>query len=89
MLLLFLIQAAAVPPPDLQLDLRATARVVRIERSGETSLTVRATPDAGSSSSTEKPEAEGRRRLRNVDVHVRAEARIGDPRNPGETPEPQ
>ena len=80
MLFLMLIQAA-VQAPDIQLDIRATARDVRIERQGQTSLTVTASPDAGSAAATEKPETQGRQRLRNVDVRVRAEARIADPQN--------
>jgi hypothetical protein len=91
MILLFLMQAAATPP-DIVLDLRATARSVRIERRGETSLSVRAEPDGGSRTEVERPDSAGRERLRDVDVSVRAEARIADPqesRGGEETREPQ
>ena len=81
MILLFLIQAAATPP-DIVLDLRATARDVRIERRGETSLSVRASPDGGSRTEVDRPESNGRARLRDVDVAVRAEARIAAPQDP-------
>ena len=72
---------AAAPAPDIELDIRVTARDVRIEQRGESSLEVRAGPDAGSRVEVDKPEAAGRRRLRNVSVRVKGEARIGDPAN--------
>ncbi len=90
MLLFLLLQAAATPAPDIQLDVRATVREVRIRQSGETSLEVRGGP--GSDVRVEAPRAEGRRRLRNVSVNVHAEARIADPtgnRPAAETPAPQ
>ena len=92
MFLLILVQAAtaATSPPDIELDARVQAREVRIERSGTTSLTVTGGP--GSDVRTEKPAANGRRRLRNVEVRVRAEARVADPRQipppPSETGSP-
>jgi hypothetical protein len=89
MLLILLLQTAAAPPPDIQLDIHATARDVRIEQRGQTSLSVRADPDGGSQARTEKPDAGDRQRLRNVDVRVRADARIADPNTPAETTAPQ
>ena len=91
MLLLLLIQAAApAQAPDIELDVRVHANDVRIERRGTTSLTVSGGP--GSDVRVDKPAANGRQRLRNVDVRVRAEARVADPRqNPppeAETPSP-
>ena len=81
--LLFLLQAAAAPQaqaaPDIQLDIGLTARRVTIERRGEASLEVHAGPDGGSVVNVEAPEANGGRTLRNVNVRVRAEARIADP----------
>jgi hypothetical protein len=79
--LLALLLAAQAAAPDIELELRATARDVRIERSGTASLELRATPDAGSNVEVESPREPGRRRLRNVTVRVKAEARIGDPRD--------
>ena len=80
---LFLLQAAAQPQaqaaPDIQLDIGLSARRVTIERRGEATLEVHAGPDGGSVVNVEAPEANGRRTLRNVDVRVRAEARIADP----------
>ena len=91
MLLLILSQAAVqTAPADIQFDARVSAREVRIERSGETKLEVRGGP--GSDVRVDKPAANGRQRLRNVNVRVQAEARIADPgQNPQqpETPEPQ
>ena len=65
--------------PDIELEIRANIREVRIERNGDTSLEMHAAPDAGSHVDVDRPDANGRRRLRNVDVRVKAEARIGDP----------
>ena len=80
---LFLLQAAAAQPaPDIELQIDASIRRVRIERQGEASLEVHAEPDGGSDVRVEAPDANGRRALRNVNVQVRAEARIADPRNP-------
>ena len=76
--LLLLVQAAsAQTPPDIQLNVDASVRRVRIERQGEASLQVRG--GEGSIVEVEAPEANGRRTLRNVNVRVRAEARIADP----------
>jgi hypothetical protein len=92
-LFLLAMQAAAAPPPDIELNVRATARSVKIERKGETKLEVRAGPDAGSRAETRVvPPAEGKTELRNVTVELHAEARIGKSReNPpeGETDTPQ
>lgn len=86
-LLLHAAQPAAAPParaPDIQLDLRASARRVVVEREGELDLTVRTSVNGreGENNAVEvqAPEApEGRTRLDNVRVRVRAEARIADP----------
>ena len=76
--ILLALQAAAAPP-DIELNVRATARSVKIERKGETKLEVRAGPDAGSRTETRvTPPAEGRTELSNVTVELRAEARIGE-----------
>jgi hypothetical protein len=99
---LILLQAAAAQPaPDIQLRIDAHIDRVRIERRGEARLEVTAGPDAGSVVRVEAPQANGRRTLRNVDVHIEAEARIADPNAPAsqnpavqnpaapETPNPQ
>lgn len=83
---LLLAQAAQAPPPDIELDIRASARSVRIERSGEASLEVRAGPD--SVVEVEAPDSAGRRRLLNVEVRVKVEARIADPQAPSQSQEP-
>ena len=83
-LALVLAQAA---PPDLELEIRATVREVRIEQKGETSLEVRAEPDAGSRVDVDRPPSGGRARLRNVTVRVKAEARIADPADNRPAPE--
>ena len=92
LIIALLLQATASPPPDIELNARATVREVRIRQRGEASLEVHAGPDAGSDVRVEKPAANGRARLRNVNVNVHAEARIADPRqNPpaSETTTPQ
>ncbi len=91
--LLLLQTAAAARPPDIELNIRATARSVRIEQKGETRLEVRAGPDAGSRAGTRvTPPANGSTTLRNVTLEVHAEARIGDHgqnQAGGETSSPQ
>lgn len=93
MIWIMLAMQASPPPPDIELNLHATVRSVRIERKGETKLEVRAGPDAGSRVETNvTPPANGATTLRNVTVDVHAEARIGDePQNPPapETDTPQ
>jgi hypothetical protein len=81
---LFLLQVAATDPaigakPDIELNLRAHARSIEIQQKGEATLQVSADPDAGSKVETRvTPKANGRSKLRNVDVTVHGEARIGE-----------
>jgi hypothetical protein len=76
---LILLQASMSQLPDIQLDIHATARSVRIETKGETRLSVRAEPDAGSKAETQvTPKVEGATKLNNVNVDIHAEARISD-----------
>ena len=57
MLLAFLLAAqAAQPSPDIELEIRATVREVRIEQAGEASLEMRAGPDGGTIVDVDKPE---------------------------------
>jgi hypothetical protein len=92
---LLALQAATptAPPPDIELNIHATARSVRIERKGETRIAVRAGPDAGSRAETRvTPPTNGAKTLKNVTVDVHAEARIGDQaqnKPEGETASPQ
>ncbi len=96
---LLLLQAAAgtaQAAPDIELNANVRARSVTIEKQGEAKLVVTTSPDGGNVVDVRAPKANGRRELRNVDVTVRAEARIGDPataqeNNPdqAETPRPQ
>jgi len=100
MLLLAFLALQATPPPDIEIDLHATVREVRIERRGETSLEVHAEPDADSRVTVARPEenrntnrnANRSTRARNATVDVHAEARIADPAanlRPSETTPPQ
>lgn len=81
--LLMLIQAAAAAPPDIELRADVRARSVTIEKKGDARLTVTTSPDGGGNIvDVRAPDAEGRKTLRNVEVRVRAEARIADPLQP-------
>lgn len=79
-------EAAAAGPPDIELNIHATARSVTIETKGKAELSVHAGPDAGSKVETQvTPPANGATKLRNVDVRIHAEARIADAKqNPDE-----
>ena len=97
MLLLALLAVQAAPaassPPDIELNVHATVREVRIRQRGETSLRVYATPDAGSRAEAPRPAPNREVRGRNRTVDVHAEARIADPASAGaqapETSPPQ
>jgi hypothetical protein len=77
---LFLLQAAATAAkPDIELDIRARARSVEIVQKGEARLELKAEPDAGSRVEARvTPKAQGRTRLRNVDVSIHGEARLSE-----------
>lgn len=77
------VQTAAAAVPDVQLEARVTARRVEIRSSGEASLEARGSPDGGSDVRVDRNlPRDGRRTLRNVDIRVRAEARIAPPQQP-------
>ena len=82
MLLLLLLQAAQAP--DIQLNANIRARSVTIEKQGDAKLTVTTSPDGGNVVDVQAPKANGRKQLRNVEVNVRAEARIVDPQQPAQ-----
>ena len=76
--LLFALQASA-SAPDIQLGAHVRARSITIEKKGDAKLTVTTSPDGGNVVNVRAPKANGRKTLRNVEVDVRAEARIGQP----------
>ena len=86
---LLLLQAAQPAPitelpPEIQLDVRATARRVVIQNEGRVDLQLRTSANGregeGNVIDVEAPEVpQGRTTLNNVEVRVRAEARIPDP----------
>lgn len=76
MLSFLLLLQAAQPAPDIELNIRARARSVEIERKGEASLEVRGA-DGRIVETRVTPPAEGRTKLRNVTVDVRAAASVG------------
>ena len=78
MIFLILLQAAAAPPPDIELNFSARARSVTIERKGEAKLEVRGEGPGNRVDVKVEPKAEGRTELRNVTVDVHAEASVQD-----------
>jgi uncharacterized protein (DUF58 family) len=95
MLALALLLQAAAGQPDIELNVRATARSVEIERKGEARLEVHAEPEAGGSGvrTSVTPKTEGRTSLRNVRADIHAAITLADPaaqnHSAGETPKPQ
>ena len=83
MLLLILLQAAApapAPAPDIELNVHARIKELRIEQRGEAKLNVHAEPDAGSRMEARvEPKAQGRTELRNVTVDIHGRASLADP----------
>ena len=87
--ILFLLQAAA-QAPDIELNAQVRARRVTIEKKGDARLRVWTDPDSGGNVvDVEAPKANGRKTLRNLEVNVRAEARIADPRQAPQIDFPQ
>ncbi|TMJ11519.1 MAG: hypothetical protein E6G94_15850 [Alphaproteobacteria bacterium] len=95
MLVVSLLLQAAAGQPDIELNVRATARSVQIERKGEARLEVHAEPDSGGSGvqTSVTPKANGKTTLRNVRADIHAAITLADPtvqnRNAGETAAPQ
>lgn len=92
--------APATSLPDIQLDVRATARRVVIENGGQVDLQLRTAVNGREGEANvvdvQAPEVpQGRSELNNVEVRVRAEARIPDPlaapaeQQPQQEPQPQ
>lgn len=76
---LALLQAAASPAPDIELNLHARIKSLRIERKGEARLEVRGEGPGTRAEVKVEPKAQGRSELRNVAVDIHAEASVGDP----------
>ncbi|HEX8241423.1 MAG TPA: hypothetical protein VF574_16935 [Allosphingosinicella sp.] len=76
MVLLILLQAAATQLPDVELDLHARAKSVRIEQKGEARLEVRGEGPGNRVDVKVEPKAQGRTELRNVNVDVHAQASV-------------
>jgi hypothetical protein len=62
---------------------------VAIEKQGDASLTVAASPDGGTQVDVRAPKANGRKTMRNIEITIAARARIGDPGAPGASSEPE
>jgi hypothetical protein len=99
-LLLLQVQPTPVPmptgaaaQPDIELDIRATARRIVVENKGEVDLTLRTSLNGREGENNlidvRAPDLpQGRRELDNVEVRVRAEARIPAPRDAAPRQEP-
>ena len=88
--LLLLAQAAAAP--DIELNIRARARSVEIVQKGEAKLEVRGAANGSGVAAKVTPPAQGRTKLKNVTVDIRAAASVeGEPqiRAEAETGTPQ
>ena len=79
MLFLLLLQATAAQAPDIELDVHARIKSLKIERKGEARLEVRGEGPGNRVEARVEPKAEGRTQLRNVTVDVHAEASVADP----------
>lgn len=89
---LLLLQAAAAPQPDIELQAHVEAKSVTIQKQGDASLTLRTDPDGGNVVKVEAPKANGRKTIKNVQVDIHAQANIADPQqneSAQETPVPQ
>jgi hypothetical protein len=79
MLLLILLQTASTQLPDIQLDANIRAKSVTIEKQGNARLKVTTSPEGDNMVDIRAPRGNGRKSLRNVEVNIRAEAKIADP----------
>lgn len=89
---LALLQAAAAQAPDIELNVHARIKSLKIERKGEARLEVRGEGPGNRVEARVEPKAQGRSELRNVTVDIHAEASTGDPaqiRAEAETGTPQ
>ncbi len=77
-MILWLLLAVQTPAPDIELDVRLTARRLEIQPGARASLAVRANPNGGSAVSVDAPRT-GQRALQNVAVRVQAQARVAPP----------
>ena len=76
---LAILQAAATQAPDIELDVRARFKSLKIERKGEARLEVRGEGPGNRVEAKIEPKAQGRTELRNVRIDVHAEASVTDP----------
>jgi hypothetical protein len=78
MLLLLLFQAAAAQAPDIELNVHARIKSLKIERNGEARLEVEGEGPGNRVDVNVEPKAQGRTQLRNVTVDIHAEASVQD-----------
>ncbi len=75
-MVLFILLQAAVPAPDIELNLNLRAKSVRIEQKGQARLDVRGEGPGNRVDVKVEPKAEGRTELRDITVDVHAEASV-------------
>ena len=78
MLLCFLLIQAA-PPPDIELHATVRARSLTIEKKGSAELTVTSDPPGKNIVEVHAPEANGKMRVANPVIEIKAEVRIAEP----------
>ncbi|MEA3064159.1 MAG: hypothetical protein QOJ27_594 [Sphingomonadales bacterium] len=76
---LLLLQAASTQAPDIELNLHARAKSVRIEQKGEARLEVQGEGPGNRVEARVDPKTQGRAQLRNVTIDIHAEASVSDP----------
>lgn len=76
---LALLQAAAAQTPDIELNVHARIKSLKIERKGEARLEVRGEGPGNDVEVRVEPKSQGRTELRNVTVDIHAEASVADP----------
>jgi hypothetical protein len=78
LIFLLLLQAASTQAPDIELNLHARAKSMRIEQKGEARLEVQGEGPGNRVEARVEPKAQGRTELRNVTVDIHAEASVSD-----------
>lgn len=92
MLVSLLLLQAAAQMPDLELRANVRARSLTIHKQGDAKLAIRTSPEGADVVDVRAPKANGRKTIRDINVHVRAEAKIGKSqqgRVEGETSQPE
>ena len=76
--------ATALPPPDIEVSARVTAREVRVRQEGAARISLRADPGVAPPVRVERSAPPGAKRYRNLTIDLKAEARLAN-REPNST----